>query len=63
MPHSAKVLLLYHLKNNIQQWPQFLQAHHDACAQTGEVSARPNQTMQLPFSSFRSTHGKNHHDC
>jgi methyl-accepting chemotaxis protein len=29
--------ILYHLKNNIDQWPQFLQEHQDRCAQTGEV--------------------------
>jgi len=37
--------ILYHLKNNIEQWPQFLRAHHDACAQTGEVPALDPQVL------------------
>jgi methyl-accepting chemotaxis protein len=37
--------ILYHLKNNIEQWPQFLQAHHDACAQTGEALAPDPQIL------------------
>lgn len=31
--------ILYHLKNNIEQWPQVLQAQQEACTQTGEVRA------------------------
>ena len=37
--------ILYHLKNNIDQWPQFLQAHHDACAQTGVARAPDPQVL------------------
>ena len=37
--------ILYHLKNNIEQWPQFLQAHHDACAQKGESLAPDPQQL------------------
>jgi methyl-accepting chemotaxis protein len=29
--------ILFHLKNNIEQWPQLLREHQNACAQTGET--------------------------
>jgi len=37
--------ILYHLKNNIDQWPQFLQEHQDRCAQTGEVPMLDPQVL------------------
>jgi methyl-accepting chemotaxis protein len=37
--------ILYHLKNNIEQWPHFVRAHHDACAQTGEWVALDSQVV------------------
>jgi methyl-accepting chemotaxis protein len=37
--------ILYHLKNNIDQWPQFLQSHQDQCAQTGEVPMLDPQVL------------------
>ena len=37
--------ILFHLKNNIDQWPQFLQAHQDQCAQTGEVPILDPQVL------------------
>jgi methyl-accepting chemotaxis protein len=37
--------ILYHLKNNIEHWPQFLQAHREACAKTLEVSAPQAQQL------------------
>jgi len=37
--------ILYHLKNNIEQWPQFVRAHHEACALTGEVIALDSQVV------------------
>jgi methyl-accepting chemotaxis protein len=45
--------ILYHLKNNIDQWPQFLQAHQDQCAQTGEV---PMLDPQILLDELKKTY-------
>jgi methyl-accepting chemotaxis protein len=37
--------ILYHLKNNIEQWPQFLEVHHDSCAQSVKMSAPDPQLL------------------
>jgi methyl-accepting chemotaxis protein len=37
--------ILFHLKNNIEQWPQFVRAHHDVCARTGETLALDPQLL------------------
>jgi methyl-accepting chemotaxis protein len=37
--------ILYHLKNNIEEWPHVLQAQQEACAQTGEARAPDPQIL------------------